>query len=184
MILFEGNGLDLSGHTFDFSQFILDRSFYTDGMFNFVRTIQSFSNIGYQALFILAGVWAVSQITKSIFGNHIRVSAGVAKRKFKRDVEVMDIERNRKAIVNHGVLKREIGREIEAEDLRRNRDKIVDLKVRQKEVDLEVNLQFRERNRDKLVDDAVERKKLRRDVMLKYREGNNAYYQRREEEES
>lgn len=149
MILFEGNGLDLSGHTFDFSQFIL------------------------------AGVWAVSQITKSIFGNRIRIRAGVAKRKFKRDVEVMDIERNRQGIVNHGVLKREIGREIEAEDLRRNRDKIVDLKVRQKEVDLEVNLQFRERNRDKLVDDAVERKKLRRDVMLKYREGNNAYYSQR-----
>lgn len=184
MILFEGNGLDLSGHSFDFSQFVLDGGFYSDGMFNFVRTIQSFSNIGYQALFILAGVWAVSQITKSIFGNRIRIREGVTKRKFNRDVETADMERNRESIVTHGVLKREIGREIEAEDLRRNRDKIVDLKVRQKEVDLEVNLQFRERNRDKLVDDAVERKKLRRDVMLKYREGNNAYYQRREEEKS
>lgn len=184
--------------SYDYSKLVINPDSFKDATYNLTRSLKSYSNIGYQIMFILGGVMLIPKIFKMFTAHAEQVRKGVDRRSLNREIEAMDFDENRTEVINSKLLekeinlmseqrfraknweslvengkhKRELSRDIETADNEDNHDAVIRHSVSKKAIALEAKQQFRTENMDALVEDGVAQRTLSRQIEAADKERN------------
>ncbi len=122
---------------------ILTPDMFSDMNSTIMKSIQSVANQGLRVFFIVGGVMLVANVADVLTAHQRNLHKAVERRKFNREAEALDMDRNRTEIIRS--------------------------RMRHKEIDLVADARFRSENYDKLVENGVHKAELQHSITERIR---------------